>query len=159
MDRCGGFTGAESACVCVDAASRSAERRKRWLNTRKLKQRGRSSANYATSSIQTILANRQPVIGCRCSKRTPPTLRRWFDARNASTTSIVAHTSVIGLVWTARMIPSSFANMALEWTVRNEQGAETCVLQLRQLHQRYNKGRNPVSVRNRRSSHWLFAVL
>lgn len=47
----------------------------------------------------------------------------------------------------------------LRWTVRNEQGAETCVLQLRQLHQISNKGRNPVSVRNRRSSHWLFAVL
>lgn len=55
------------------------------MNTRQLKQRGRSSANYATSSTQTILANRQTVTGCGCSKRTLETLLRWCGVEIANT--------------------------------------------------------------------------
>ena len=73
------------------------------------------------------MVTRQGMSG-DCFQFLPPTLRRWFDARNASTTSIVAHTSVIGVVWTARMIPSSFANMAQEWTVRNERSVFDIVI-------------------------------
>ena len=54
--------------------------------------------------------------------------------------------------------PEDFCSYGERMT-QNERRAETCVLQLRQLHPISNKGRNQVSVCNRRSSHRLFAVL